>query len=43
MKPLITVIGVVIALGAMITIYALAYRYYKKSPPADHSGDRGPG
>ena len=42
-KPLILVIGIMLALGVMLTMYAVAYRYYRKSPPADHPSDRGPG
>jgi hypothetical protein len=40
---LIMVIGILLALGLMLTMYALAYRYYRKSPPANHRSDRGPG
>lgn len=43
MKPLISMVAILVALGLMFTIYVLAYRYYKKSPPADHPSDRGPG
>jgi hypothetical protein len=43
MKPLISMLGILVALGLMITIYLLTYRHYRKSPPPKQPGDRGPG
>jgi hypothetical protein len=43
MKPLIAMLGILIALAMMLGIYLLAYRYYRKAPPRDHPSDRGPG
>jgi len=43
MKPIISMVAILVALGVMFTIFVLAYRYYKKSLPSDQPGDRGPG
>jgi hypothetical protein len=43
MKSLIVMLGILFALAMMLGIYLLAYRYYRKTPPRDHPGDRGPG
>lgn len=43
MKPLISMLGIVVALAVMLGIYILAYRHYRKSRPPDQPQDRGPG
>jgi hypothetical protein len=43
MKPLIAMLGILVALAMMLGIYLLAYRHYRKAPPRDQPRDRGPG
>ena len=43
MKPLIAMVGILVALGLMLTIFLLTYRRYRKSHPPKMPGDRGPG
>ena len=39
-QPLMTMLIILIALAVMMGIYLMAYRYYRKSRPRDHSSDR---
>ena len=36
-------VGILVALGLMLTIFLLTYRHYRKSHPSKMPGDRGPG
>jgi hypothetical protein len=39
-EPLIAMLGILVALGAMMVIYVVAYRYYKTRQPPQDRGDR---
>jgi hypothetical protein len=36
-EPLISMLGILVALAVMLGIFLLAYRHYRKSRPSEHS------